>query len=286
MKNEKWLITVDLDGTALSSSISDNAGKIYDIHPKNIEVFSKLEKLGHKVIIVTGRNWTQTKPVYEKLKNKNLVITAGGARISNPTDSNFPQIYHTINKEILMEIFNDELVKEHTYGFDIEVGDKIFIDEIKTNNWHQYLKKELPNWLKWEFNGKTDFYPQIAHIALDVGNKEGWEIVNKLKRKYGHAALFRCWKNEIQNLLFIEINPAGASKGSAVPYLTSYYNIPMANTISFGDGVNDKEMLETAAHGVAMKNAKGTLKFIANDVTDLDNSEGGVGVYLEKFFDL
>ncbi|MFV0381419.1 MAG: HAD-IIB family hydrolase [Breznakia sp.] len=86
--------------------------------------------------------------------------------------------------------------------------------------------------------------------------------------------------------MFIEINPLGASKGSAIPYIASYYNIPLSNTIAFGDGVNDKEMLETANIGVAMKNATGTVRFLADDVTDFDNKEGGVGKYLEEFFDI
>ncbi|RKX66832.1 MAG: hypothetical protein DRP42_02215 [Tenericutes bacterium] len=66
--------------------------------------------------------------------------------------------------------------------------------------------------------------------------------------------------------------------------IASYYNIPVSRTISFGDGTNDIEMLAEAAHGVAMKNASNFVKAFGNDTTDLDNTDGGVGDYLNKYF--
>jgi len=68
--------------------------------------------------------------------------------------------------------------------------------------------------------------------------------------------------------------------------VASHYNIPMRNTISFGDGLNDIDMLSEAAIGVAMKNASNEVKGYANDVTDYTNNEGGVGKYLAKYFNI
>ena len=68
--------------------------------------------------------------------------------------------------------------------------------------------------------------------------------------------------------------------------VASYYNIPERNTIAFGDGLNDIDMLSEAAVGVAMKNADREVQGYARDVTDYTNNEGGVGKYLIKFFNL
>lgn len=68
--------------------------------------------------------------------------------------------------------------------------------------------------------------------------------------------------------------------------LAAYYNIPMERTISFGDGENDIEMLAEAKHGVAMLNASDFVKSFADEITEYDNNEGGVGKYLQKFFEI
>ena len=53
-------------------------------------------------------------------------------------------------------------------------------------------------------------------------------------------------------------------------------------TIAFGDGGNDVNMLETAGIGVAMGNASEAVKAFAGRVT-LSNEEDGVADFLEKY---
>ena len=51
-----------------------------------------------------------------------------------------------------------------------------------------------------------------------------------------------------------------------------YYSIDIDECMAFGDGGNDKEMLEFAKIGVAMGNASDDVKSIADYVTtDVDN---------------
>ena len=56
----------------------------------------------------------------------------------------------------------------------------------------------------------------------------------------------------------------------------------MHRTLSIGDGMNDIEMLNQSAIGVAMKNASAQVQAYADDVTDYDNNEAGVGKYIMK----
>lgn len=51
--------------------------------------------------------------------------------------------------------------------------------------------------------------------------------------------------------------------------------------IAFGDSLNDSDMLERAAVGVAMGNANDTIKGIADVVTD-DHDHDGIVTALEK----
>ena len=53
----------------------------------------------------------------------------------------------------------------------------------------------------------------------------------------------------------VDILPNGASKAKAIKFLCEKYNIPIEDTIAFGDGLNDIEMLDAAGFSVAMGNA-------------------------------
>ena len=57
--------------------------------------------------------------------------------------------------------------------------------------------------------------------------------------------------------------------------------ITMAQTIAFGDGGNDVNMLQMAGVGVAMGNASDAVKAFAGHAT-LSNEEDGVADFLEK----
>ena len=100
------------------------------------------------------------------------------------------------------------------------------------------------------------------------------------------VTFFRLWDGRKYGWLVLEINQKAANKGTSLEDIAAYYNIPLSNTIAFGDGMNDREMLLTAGRGVAMKNAIGTVKSYADDVTDFTNDDAGVGIYLKDFFNI
>ena len=73
-----------------------------------------------------------------------------------------------------------------------------------------------------------------------------------------------------------------ADKGKALLSLCAHLGIKPAQTVAFGDGGNDDELLEAAGISVAMANGLDSLKAIA-DVVTLSNDEDGVADYIERF---
>lgn len=57
--------------------------------------------------------------------------------------------------------------------------------------------------------------------------------------------------------------------------------ISLQDIVSFGDDLNDREMLQISGMGVAVSNAVKEVKEIADDVT-LSNDEDGVADWIEK----
>lgn len=65
-----------------------------------------------------------------------------------------------------------------------------------------------------------------------------------------------------------EINLGGVSKGKSIVELLHILNVPIENSIAFGDGANDMEMIKVVGYGVAMGNGYDALKKIANQITE------------------
>lgn len=78
---------------------------------------------------------------------------------------------------------------------------------------------------------------------------------------------------------FLEINPQGTSKGTALAWLADHLGFSLKGTMAFGDSHNDLSMLTMAGYGVAMGNAAPEIQSQVKHVC-LSNQEDGVARYL------
>ena len=83
----------------------------------------------------------------------------------------------------------------------------------------------------------------------------------------------------------IEINSAGATKGQALKALCQALGIDLRDTLAFGDGTNDLDMIRTAGIGVAMGNGAEEVKAAADWVAP-NNDDAGVAAGIYRFMDL
>ncbi|QUH05565.1 HAD family phosphatase [Saccharopolyspora erythraea] len=82
---------------------------------------------------------------------------------------------------------------------------------------------------------------------------------------------------------WVTVVPAGVTKGSALEKLRTELGIAAEDTFAAGDGDNDIEMLEWAAHGVAMGQGPAVVHAAANEVTG-PVSEDGLATVLNRIF--
>ena len=74
----------------------------------------------------------------------------------------------------------------------------------------------------------------------------------------------------------IEINSARAGKGNALRALCGKLGLDASESVAFGDGLNDADMLRAAGRGCAMQNAAPAVKEAADVIVETNN-EAGVG---------
>lgn len=83
-----------------------------------------------------------------------------------------------------------------------------------------------------------------------------------------HARITAWWDRAV------DIIPANSGKGAGVNKILAYYHLDKSETLAFGDGNNDIEMLEAAGYGVAMANGSDKLKEIADDICGHVSDDG------------
>jgi len=94
------------------------------------------------------------------------------------------------------------------------------------------------------------------------------EKEKELLKKLSHCTSAR-W-----HPLFTDISPIGGTKQNGIDQFLKYYDIDLSQTMAFGDGGNDIQMLSHVAVAVAMGNANDEVKAIADYVTDTVDHDG------------
>ena len=80
----------------------------------------------------------------------------------------------------------------------------------------------------------------------------------------------------------IDLVTAGVGKLPAVQWLMQQWQIRPSELLAFGDGDNDKPLLQFAGQGFAMSNADASVQQAATNVTELNNEHDGVLATIEK----
>lgn len=265
---EQHLIVLDLDGTTLESFES--------IHPKNKEVIYKLKDKGHKVVIITGRPYRTTKHFYDELELDTIVGNQNGAWIHHPKDESFNEIVSAMNSSVTSEIINSEIM-EYIDNYFIKYKDNVYV-----NN-HDDIINNLPgldnaNITNINHNELNDHVGLILISKKDHIEKVKAFIETKENVKYHN------WTHGYDHVF--DVKDGVVSKADALEYIREHYGINKENVIAIGDGMNDLEMIEYAHIGVAMNNGEQLVKEKSKHITEFTNTEGGVGIFLEKYFKL
>ncbi len=284
-KKEKYLFVIDLDGTILSNSITN------EIHPKTIKGIKRAKEEGHIVSIITGRPWVSSKQIYEKLELDTIIGNINGAHIHNPYDPFFIDYIRYLNLNEMLYIINDEKLKKITKNFAIEGPGWVQIQNRDFELEQIFGFNKLPKFSSGIDLNKIPLKPIGIIIDVDFKNSKdnelnsAKELKRYLDRRYGDLAEFNYWtKGEDYSEIF-DITALGISKAKVVSLLLRFYDIKVENTIAIGDGFNDISMLKMAEHSVAMANADPLVKEAANFVSTFTNKEGGVGEYIIDFLD-
>ncbi|MGD9909285.1 MAG: HAD family hydrolase [Candidatus Izemoplasmatales bacterium] len=261
-------IATDLDGTLLTSS--GNFSK------KTIASFQYLKEQGYTIVVASGRTDYELIDMLSPLQLEDYdlayIISYNGVKTT-----------HLKSKKVLHEVFlsiedsreiikmlNEADLKIHAFSKDTVYRSKDLIFQLhQTEN--SPLKMKDINMHHWKVN-----HPLYKILVYEDENR-----LNEFKRHFQQNKMmpFNLFKSHPRLLEFVALN---GTKGDALSRLCNDLGIQPKDVIAFGDEENDISMLEFAGLGVAMGNAKSSVKEAANMVT-LSNDFDGVSEVLSYY---
>jgi Cof subfamily protein (haloacid dehalogenase superfamily) len=267
---EKHLIVLDLDGTLLTNKKS--------ISPRTKQTLLKLKADGHEVMIATGRPYRSSELYYRELELTTPIVNFNGAFVHHPRQTSWGMYHTPLDIKTAKEIVEAcDQFKYHN-----------IIAEVKDDIYFHYHDEKLINMFnvgnpRVTSGDLRDFLEASPTSMLIHTDKEHvGQIRQHLSDVHAELVDHRRWAEPFH---VIEIIKSGLSKAVGLQRVSNYLDIPKDRIIAFGDEDNDLEMLDYAGMGVAMGNAIGPVKTVANKTT-LSNEEDGIAIFLEEKFNL
>lgn len=266
---DKYIIAIDLDDTLLNDKS--------EITSYTKDVIGRLIEVGHIIVIATGRPYLGALYYYKQLGLNTPLVIDNGSSVFNPTDTNFPPLYKTIDISIIKELFIK--VRPIIFSGLYSVKGKSYIyNRSKRLDIFMHISDDNPP-IEGPFNITCDIPPHgILFIVHANKSLEFEEIIKKYP-----TLNTRNWGRDKKNAIY-EVYIKNSNKADGLKHILKYYDINPSKLIAFGDGINDFEMIEFANLGVAMINGNDLLKEKANYITKHSNDEDGVAKYLENLF--
>ena len=242
------IVFVDFDGT-LYSHYSNQ------IPSSTIEAFRQLQKNNVLVYLCTGRGYYElTEFDLSKFHMDGMILTNGQLAFDADNNLIFDKPIKGELKEKLIKIFKEKKVplyyltqRDVVLNF---VNQKIIDVQAQVSSYVPAVK---------EYNNE-EFYMASAFVDTKEQINEILALQDIAEITYWHEGAY-------------DIVPQGVSKATGIDEVIKKYNIDISETMAFGDGENDIEMLKHVQIGVAMGNSLDTVKLAADYVTDdIDNN--------------
>ncbi|MFH8580521.1 Cof-type HAD-IIB family hydrolase [Streptomyces zaomyceticus] len=257
------LVATDLDGTLLRADESVSA--------RTRDALAAVTEAGAAHIVVTGRAVPWTRHILDDLGYEGIAVCGQGA-----------QVYHAGEHRLLTSLTLDrQLAGLALSKLEAEVGPLALAasrdgleGEVLMGPGYRVQEGPLP-YVPYEDPSElwaaplTKLYIQHPALSDDELTRVARETVGGLVDVV------------MAGPGIVEILPLGLSKATGLSLAARRLGVKAAETIAFGDMPNDIPMFAWAAHGVAMGNAHGELRVVADEVT-ASNEEDGIAVVLER----
>lgn len=258
------LVLVDIDGTLLNDKGI--------VSSKTIEAISKLKSKNILFGIATGRTPFAVKHLIKDwgiADYVDIIMGFNGGSYLNLKNNTIKSCYLLDGKNIPV-ILND--FKQ--FDFNAGIYDQESFHVLREDN--MVIDIAYKNKLLLVVDDLGQYYDSKIEKLLFIAKKEE---VDKMVDYYKKLSNLKYRAVRSTQTLLEFLNPE-LSKGKGIKQMCQDLNIPLDNIITFGDEMNDYEMIRDYI-GVAMGNAIPEIKKVAKYITK-SNNEDGIADFLIK----
>jgi len=254
-------IVTDLDDTLLDANTSLSA--------YTLQVLTEAMRRGIRVIAASGRAAVSMRPFVNKLASGQPYIACNGAQLLNPDHTEISSVMFSPDEaKALLRYFDERNIYAQVYG-----GDYFYYAQANEKSKRYSRQTGMQGKAVGDLTAFLDFpTPKV----LSVNDPQAVEAMFPIIQ-----ADFPDISFTISKPYFLEAQPKGVSKGTALQAMSKLLGLRPERTMVFGDSLNDLSMLAFTDNSVAMQNARPEVIRAAHYVTEKPNAQDGLAHFIE-----
>jgi 5-amino-6-(5-phospho-D-ribitylamino)uracil phosphatase len=270
------LLAIDLDGTLLDSQ--------HALPPENREALHRAHQAGMKIVLCTGRAFTETRPVLERIGlDLDAAVSVFGALVTEVASG------RTLERTAIpLDVAHAVAEWFQQQGFPVlwltdayEVGSDGYVlagprRHPAVDQWIERSPCAVENVERLPAGCAAPVRLSIIEeraVLEEVSAGLSGAFDGRLTHNVLHAPPYR--------LSLIEAFAPGVNKWYGIEKLCRRWGIDPARTVAVGDDVNDLDMVRRAGLGVAVANARPAVQAVADRLT-ASNDACGVAKLIDE----
>lgn len=240
-------IFFDIDGTLVSF-------KTHRIPESATQALARLRRKGIKLFIATGRHPLGVDNLGSEQFDGYIYMNGGLCRLGDRIIYRNPLDHDSVER--LIDALADTDI---SCVFDTE--DAWYVNRItdRVRAMNEMIAVDIPT-IDFELLRGVPIYQITPYLS----SSEAWRVLQHMPEVKQTR-----WCEPI-----FDINPLNGGKGHAIGQMARHMGIDISQTMAFGDGGNDVDMIRSAGWGVAMGNATDELKAAADYITSSIDDDG------------
>ncbi len=269
------MLALDLDGTILlpDGSASD----------RTVAAIGKAAAAGYRICVATGRSYTESRSIIQRLSLRDECIFVGGAIVID-TASDRTLHRTTMHPQVAAEVCAVMESMGHA-ALALQDPTQAGLDYLISKNIP--LRPASKSWMD-AVKMNINFVPNLGQyrhehtlrVGLCCESEEAQAILETLHAKFGNRTMMHRLKVPGSNCEVLEVFDPAVSKWEGISFVIRRHHIAPEQVVAVGDDMNDLQMIRHSGLGVAMGNAHEEVKKAA-DLVIGPALEDGLAEFIE-----